>query len=326
MTVKSEDDNLPLVAGELAVLAEALGQDWTVNSAEVRSNGRTIPIIGGVVRFRQDEGYNHSFALQWGRFRTNQLDEVNDTGLSMNRFHESGWTPEQLSGRLVLEAGCGAGRFTSILAQSGARLLSFDYSSAVDVSRENNAHKGMVAFVQADIFDLPFAPGRFDFVFCHGVLQHTPDPEAAFHNLVRMLKPGGRISVDVYRKDGLIRPWKSKYLWRWLTTRMPPDKLLAFLEWFIPKWLPIDTAIKSIPYAGNYFGSIIPCWNYMHTPLSQEQKRAWAIMDTFDALAPAYDLPAHIDDVRRWAVTAGLEDIDVHPGGNGVVANGRRPG
>jgi hypothetical protein len=48
-------------------------------------------------------------------------------------------------------------------------------------------------------------------------------------------------------------------------------------------------------------------------------------MDTFDALAPAYDLPAHIDDVRRWVAEAGLIEADVHPGGNGVVANGKRP-
>lgn len=287
--------------------------------------GRALPVADGIIRARQDDGYNRSFALQWSRFKTNQLDSVNGTRLSAIRFGETGWSPEDLRGRLVLEAGCGAGRFTRIMSQAGARLVAFDYSSAVLAAHENNAAFGDVLFFQCDIFDMPFVKGTFDFVFCHGVLQHTPRPERAFHALVSMLKPGGRISIDIYRKDGLIRPWKSKYLWRWLTTRMSRETLLALLEWYVPRWLPIDTRIKSIPRIGNYLGTVIPCWNYMHTDLSDEQKVQWAIMDTFDALAPAYDRPARLQDVERWCRDAGLCEVEVGPGGNGVVANGRRP-
>ena len=143
--------------------------------------------------------------------------------------------------------------------------------------------------------------------------------------LARVVRPGGRISIDVYRKDGLIRPWKSKYLWRPLTTRVRPERLLAFLEWFIPKWLPIDTAIKRIPRLGNYLGAVIPCWNYYFTDLSPEQKRAWAIMDTFDALAPVYDNPVRLEEVRAWFAELGWPEFEVRPGGNGVVGNGRAP-
>jgi hypothetical protein len=41
--------------------------------------GGTVPVTEGVVRFRQDSGYNATFALQWNRFRTEQLDDVNGT-------------------------------------------------------------------------------------------------------------------------------------------------------------------------------------------------------------------------------------------------------
>jgi SAM-dependent methyltransferase len=203
--------------------------------------------------------------------------------------------------------------------------VAFDYSAAVDACRENNGHFENLIVLQCDIFDMPFRAAAFDYVFCHGVLQHTPDPKAGFQALARLVKPGGRLSIDVYRKDGLIRPWKSKYIWRPLTTRMKPERLLAFLEWFIPKWLPIDTFIKRIPKLGNYLGSIIPCWNYHLTDLAPEQKVAWAIMDTFDALAPAYDLPVRLEDVRRWFDALGWPEVEVRPGGNGVVGNGRRP-
>jgi SAM-dependent methyltransferase len=283
-----------------------------------------VPIRGDVLRFREDDGYNSSFALQWHRFKTNQIDAVNGTQLSMQRFAETGWKLRDLEGKRILEAGCGAGRFTRIIAEAGAQLVSFDYSMAVDANRETNGYFANIAFLQCDIFDMPFRPAAFDYVFCHGVLQHTPDPAAAFRSLARMVKPGGRISIDVYRKDGLIRPWKSKYIWRPITTRTKPERLLAFLEWFIPKWLPVDTAIKRLPVVGSYLGSVIPCWNYYNRGLSPEQKRAWAIMDTFDALAPMYDIPAHLDDVHAWFDTGDWTEIDVRPGGNGVVGNARR--
>jgi hypothetical protein len=48
-------------------------------------------------------------------------------------------------------------------------------------------------------------------------------------------------------------------------------------------------------------------------------------MDTFDALAPTYDLPVRLEDVRAWFDELGWVDVEVRPGGNGVVGNGRRP-
>lgn len=306
------------------LLIEVLPTPLELRDDSIQLGDRIVPLRGGALRFRQDSGYNESFALQWNRFKTNQIDAVNGTRLSMKRFAETGWDLHDLEGKTVLEAGCGAGRFTRILAEAGARVVAFDYSAAVDACYENNSQFDNVVFMQCDIFDMPFGPGVFDYVFCHGVLQHTPDPKGAFAALSRMVRPGGRISIDVYRKDRLIRPWKSKYLWRPLTTRMRPERLLAFLEWFIPKWLPFDTAIKRIPHLGNYLGSLIPCWNYFNRDLSPEQKVAWAIMDTFDALAPTYDKPVRLSEVHKWFAGPEWVEADIRPGANGVVGNGRR--
>jgi ubiquinone/menaquinone biosynthesis C-methylase UbiE len=263
--------------------------------------------------------------LQWKRFRLDQYDHVNGTSLTRDRYvANTGWPSGGLEGEQVLEAGCGAGRFTRILAETGASVVAIDYSSAVDVSAEVNGPFENVLFLQADILEMPFRDGCFDRVFCHGVLQHTADPSRAFGALHRVLKPGGFISIDVYLQDGKIRPWKSKYLWRPLTTRMRPERLLRLLNWFIPKWLPVDTAIKSLPGLGNYLGAVVPCWNYRWTPLSPEQRRQWAIMDTFDALAPKYDTPVTVDEVHSWFRALGYSDYEVREGGNGVLGNGRK--
>ncbi len=289
----------------------------------IRLDGRAVPARGEVLRFRQDDGYNDTFALQWKKYRQTQLDQMGKSALTRERFlHETGWRLEELAGQTILEAGSGAGRFTALMAEAGAVLVTFDYSSAVEANVLNNGRHPNVAFMQCDIFEMPFREGAFDRVFCHGVLQHTPDPGGAFAQLARMVRPGGRISIDVYHRDGRIRPWKSKYLWRPLTTRMDPGRLLAFLEWFIPKWLPFDTLIKRIPVLRNYLGAIVPCWNYWYTDLTPEQKVQWAVLDTFDALAPAYDLPATLEEVRAWFRDGGFEQVEVREGGNGVVGNG----
>jgi SAM-dependent methyltransferase len=318
------------VADRIAgTLRNALAGSVTVSSEAgdpvVKWAGRSVPVKNGVIRFRTDDGYNDSFARQWKLFQLNQYDSFNGTRITRDRYlRETGWPDTGLVGEYILEAGCGAGRFTEILAGTGANLLSIDYSSAVEVSAEQNAHSINTVFAQADILDLPFRPQAFDRVFCHGVIQHTPNPTKAFESLSTLVKPGGRLSIDVYLKDGKIRPWKSKYLWRWWTTRVAPERLMAFLEWFIPKWLPLDTLVKRTPILGNYFGAIIPCWNYFYTDLPKAEKVRWAILDTFDALAPAYDIPVTIKDVEAWFRNASYEDVEVREGGNGVVGNGRR--
>jgi hypothetical protein len=141
--------------------------------------------------------------------------------------------------------------------------------------------------------------------------------------LIKFAKPGGRVAVDVYRKAWEIQPYKSKYLWRPLTTRVERGKLFRFISWYVPLWLPIDTIIKKLPLVGNFFGMLIPCWNYSFLPLTSQQKIEWAILDTFDALAPVYDLPQREQTMRRWFEAALLCDIDVRIGGNGVIGNGR---
>jgi SAM-dependent methyltransferase len=103
-------------------------------------------------------------------------------------------------GSLVLEAGCGVGAQTVILAANspGAAFTSIDISQeslAEAQRRVQEAGFTNVAFRHADIFDLPFLPAHFDHVFVCFVLEHLPSPTAALEALVRVLKPGGSITV-----------------------------------------------------------------------------------------------------------------------------------
>jgi SAM-dependent methyltransferase len=286
------------------------------------------PVRNGIPRYVDELDYVANFGEQWQRYRRVQLDSETGTTLSRDRFfHGTRWTREALKGELVLEVGCGAGRFTQVLLEAGARVVAVDASTAVDACRETCGDDSRLSIVQADLHALPFRAGSFDRVFCYGVLQHTPDPERAFHALVAQVRPGGLIAADVYRHLPYVDRPSAKLLWRPLTKRMPREWLRRILEWYIPRWLPIDDQLARIPRLGRFFVAVVPCWNPrgLYELNSRDEVVAWTILDTYDALAPRYDNPQTIDAVRGWCERAGLVDVDVRYGGNGIEINAKRP-
>ncbi len=280
----------------------------------------------GIPRFVRDDGYAESFGEQWNRYRRVQLDSATGKPLSRRRLFEgTGW-PERLDGERVLEIGCGAGRFTEVLLAAGADVWAVDASSAVDATRANLGDAERLHLAQADLFDLPLERGTFDRVLCFGVLQHTPDPRRAFLAVGEHARAGGWIAADVYRRQPYVDRWSAKSLWRPLTTRLPRNALRRAVEWYVPRWLPLDTRLARIPKLGRFLTAVVPCWNYTGLlDLDREQLEAWAILDTFDALSPRYDSPQTLEAVREWVHAAGLVDAEIAYGGNGIEVRGRRP-
>jgi SAM-dependent methyltransferase len=286
-----------------------------------------LAVRAGIPRFVADEGHAESFGEQWGRWRRVQLDSVTGKPLSRTRLADgAGWPLDDLRGETVLELGCGAGRFTEVLAASGADVWAVDASRAVDAAAETVAGFENVRLAQADLFDLPFTPASFDRVLCYGVLQHTPEPRAAFLAAASQVRPGGLLAADVYRKADYVDRWSSKTFWRPLTTRLPRAWLRRAVEWYVPRWLPVDARLARVPRIGRFLVAVVPCWNYTGLlPLSAEELRTWAVLDTFDALSPRYDFPQTLEAARAWCDEAGLVEVDVRPGGNGILINARRP-
>lgn len=103
-------------------------------------------------------------------------------------------------GAKVLEAGCGIGAQTVILAKNNpeAEITSIDISpESLEKARENVARNGFknVRFLQANIFSLPFEAESFDHIFVCFVLEHLQNPEEALKSLKKVLKPGGMLTV-----------------------------------------------------------------------------------------------------------------------------------
>jgi SAM-dependent methyltransferase len=104
------------------------------------------------------------------------------------------------AGCRVLEAGCGIGAQTVILARNSpeALITSVDISkNSIKQAQERIREEGItnVVFQQGDIFHLPFLPESFDHIFVCFVLEHLADPQCALGQLRPLLKEGGTITV-----------------------------------------------------------------------------------------------------------------------------------
>lgn len=286
---------------------------------------REYEVARHIPRFAPIENYADSFGLEWSIHARTQYDSYTGTNISQTRFFkETGWD-RQLKGETILEVGSGSGRFTEQAASTGAFVVSLDYSYAVDANYACNGYKDNVLIVQGDLCQMPFKEHFFDKLFCFGVLQHTPDPEAAFMALPAHLKPGGSLVVDVYAIDWKI-PFKTFYLLRPITKRIPHDVLYKLIKAYVNLLWPLVRLIGKLPNGRLINRALLLIADYRgRAPLTEELLKEWAILDTFDTFSPWYDRPQTLSTVRRWFERAGLTDVRVEYGFNGIEGRGLVP-
>ena len=267
-----------------------------------------FPVVGEIPRFVPKENYAESFGLQWNRFANTQIDSKAGTNRSEIRFREETlWDERDLNGKLVLDAGCGSGRFSEIALKLGASLIAVDYSSAVEASKQNLSAPDKL-IVQGDLAALPILDQTFDFIYCIGVLQHTSEPARIVKELLRCLKVGGEITLTFYENSSWHVLWYSKYLVRPFTKRLPKAILLKVIEKTSPIWFPLTSFLFSLPRnLSRGFRFLIPVANYVEFKYANPKiARDEAILDTFDMLSPSYDKPIKKFDIHSWVTESGI--------------------
>jgi SAM-dependent methyltransferase len=298
--------------------------------------GCRFPVIREVPRFVSSPEYAEPFGPQWKRYRRTQLDSYTGTTISRDRLSRClGGPLDSLRGKSVLEAGCGAGRFSEVLLSAGARVFAFDLSSAVEASHENFGAFPSYFVCQADVFRAPAAFDSFDVVLALGMLQHTPSPEAAIARLARHVRPGGVLVADHYRplRNRLLRVagcLTPRSLLRLVCLRLRPEQSLRFTAWLVRALLPAHRLlwrrgplVDGIRYV---WRRVSPVFDYYdpHPELGAHLEE-WALLDTHDGLSDRYKHLRSVEQIRRALVDAGLRDVVAAEAGNGVEARGRRP-
>jgi ubiquinone/menaquinone biosynthesis C-methylase UbiE len=260
--------------------------------------GKKYKITKFIPRFVNTDSYVGNFSFEWKIHNKTQIDSANKNTLSKNTFIEkTGIDLKHLKNKLVLDVGCGTGRFMEVVHNAGAEIIGIDLSYAVDVAFDNFGLKKTVHIIQADVFNLPFKENTFDIIYSIGVLHHTVDTEKAFKHLPVLLKKNGRISIWVY--DFQFPGYGTTRIlnfYRKFTPHFPKKLLYALSHYAV-----LHKRLMKIPKIGIYFYKILP--------IAYHEDDRWAILDTYDMYSPLYQHKHHYDEVYRWFEDCGLKDI-----------------
>ena len=290
--------------------------------------GHVAEIINDIPRFIDSGSYASLFGDQWKEYKKTQLDSYTGSPTSESRLSRclGDDLKDNLNGKLVLEAGCGAGRFTEVLLKKGAVLVSSDLSSAVEVNAENFPVSDKHLVIQADINNMPFADESFDVVICLGVIQHTPDTEKTIEDLYKLVKKGGTLVIDHYSFD------RSNYLrlarlYRIFLRKKTADYTIPYTKKLVKRYLPLHKKVAKNKLLSVLLNRISPVVSYysVFPQFTEKLQQEWALLDTHDSLTDWHKRFRNKKQITETLVNLGAADIYCAYGGNGVEANCKKP-
>jgi len=309
-------------------LAESAAEEFSCTDGHRFRNRLGIPRL-----LKSESNYADAFGEQWKQFRTTQLDSYSKTSISKDRLYRclGDEIVEKLQeeGRVeVLEAGCGAGRFTEVLlGLSAASVTSTDLSAAVEPNQINCPQSDRHRIIQCDINAFPFAPQQYDLVLCLGVVQHTKNPEQTIASLYEQVKPGGWLVIDHYTHN-LSRYTKiGALLLRPILKRLSPRRGMAATEALTKMFFPLHRAARHSRLAQVLLSRVSPLATYYHTipELNDQQQYEWARLDTHDGLTDYYQRLRSEPQLRHTLSELGAQKIQVTRDGNGIEVRCSRP-
>ncbi len=257
------------------------------------SCGGTYPIRKGIPRFVDSDKYADTFSLQRRGVRKH-WDFYSTENSAERLFPDLTPIPiEEYRNGVLLDAGCGYGRWVRFFSDRGVRVVGVDLSTnSIELCASEYAARENVGLVQADLYHLPFPQGHFDNIFSFGVLHHTPDTKAALGCVARHLKPGGNISIYVYPEDRMVDAYRK------VTRRLPMGFLyvLSVLHsYLVMSWMRYLGPIRRI------YNRVIP---------GQPHKKAWQrVHADVDRYSPVYADRNSYPTVYGWFRDLGMEDI-----------------
>lgn len=132
-----------------------------------------------------------------------------DTNKRIEIIYNDFLANEDLKNKKVLDAGCGTGWFSKAAAERGASVTSMDLGENLlaEVAKKCNSER-----VVGSILEIPFPENTFDFVVSSEVIEHTPDPYKALHEIYRVLKPGGTMVLSTPNKFWYWSLWIAEKL------------------------------------------------------------------------------------------------------------------
>jgi SAM-dependent methyltransferase len=144
------------------------GVDVVTDGSLTCESGHQFAVVEGVPRFvrhaldadqqRTRESFGHEWTVRYPQHGHTPAERQAERDIFLEYTRS---LPSEYRGKLVLDAGCGNGRYAKLANDWGARVVCVDISTAVEIAQSNVGTRPDVAVVQADLFKLPFKPGLF---------------------------------------------------------------------------------------------------------------------------------------------------------------------
>jgi len=216
--------------------------------------------------------------------------------------------------KVILDAGCGLGRFTTLAHRFGAfQVIGVDLSSSAELAYQKTRTLPGIHILQADLHRLPFGK-IFDYIFSIGVLHHLPDPEKGFRSLVKHMKEGAGISIYVYGKENndlvirFIDPVR-----KYLTSRLPKS-MLYIISHLIT--MVLFFVLKSVYSPFSRFSRYFPSFKKL---LVHKEYLSFISLFTyselqllvFDQLTPRVTNYIKKDEITSWFENSGLQEVSI---------------
>ena len=296
------------------------------------------PIRNGIPRFVHSDAYTSSSGFDRKRWRRTSFDTESRKRSESTFAVSTGTRPEELAGKLVLDVGCGSGRFMDVVARSGAETVGLDPSLAVDAARENLRGLTHCHLIQANPLFPPFRPGTFDFAYSIGALTNASDSREGFRRMARTLKPRGAAAIWVYPLRRLSEGFEyfpdqvNESLTQDSDYRIPANRqklvsrLAPGLDWArgtssgferffttrLPRrWL-YALCHVAIPL---YYMYRIPIFYPLRlvAKIAMHPDPERRVLDTFEWYSPRYQWKHTYAQVRSWFEKAGFENVTFLP-------------
>lgn len=283
--------------------------DHVMTGQLVSPEGRSYPILGGVPRLivgyqsQAERQTVQAFGTEWKEFHTSQ-------GFmgSEELFFQflQGLQPSDFKDKIVLEAGCGNGRWVKIMHFFGCeRIVALDYSEAVEPCFANTHQLENVLVVQGSIYALPLPQSYFDLVVSIGVIHHLDQPTRGVEQLARVICSAGKLAFWVYAYEGNELYLKLVTPLRRIGPRLGQKKLLALARCLaLPVWVHAHTLSHWMGLRRD--GSPrLPLAEYFR--LLSKLRYQDIVNVVYDQLTPQLAVYSREEEVRQWLMASHLE-------------------
>jgi SAM-dependent methyltransferase len=283
--------------------------------------GQKCPVEGGVPRLVEAPAdvteIGRSFDFQWVSRRQGRF-EGTDRCYGFTHEAYAGWFAERLEalrplspGERILDAGCGSGEKTAVLAQKypAQSVVGMDLAlGALEGAAAQFSDLGNLDFVQGNVLAPPLKPGTFPWGISIGVLHHTPDTRRAFAEFRKLLAPDAAVLIWIYPPYREASEWHLPYLARDVLLlgqgpRIPRSVLWPLSYLIVIGFLPLS--IVGWWIHGKRLSRDLPFFDFDR--MSLKQRFEALVFHMFDTLHPRYQFRHSRAEVEQWFREEGLE-------------------